>query len=145
MDKLIPIICMSTWGRVPDDLDYNFCPIRSMTAKEKAELGKTQSDGITGLFNAGIIGRQTALRELQTASKVTELGTNITDEMIEEADDDVQVPLQIEAEEARAGTEEFTEGKTGVQSQKVKGAKDSWFYRAWKKMRGFSYSDGEQF
>jgi len=123
MDKLIPIICMSTWGRIPDDLDYNFCPIRTMNAKEKAELAKSQAEAITNYFNAGILGRQTVLREIQSASKVTEIGTNVTDEMIEAADDDVQVPLQIESEEARAGTEEFEEGKTGVQSEKVKGGK----------------------
>jgi phage-related protein (TIGR01555 family) len=136
MDRLIPIICMSVWGEIPDDLDYNFAPIRTMSAKEKAELAKSQSDAIVNYFNAGILGRQTTLREIQTASKETNLGTNVTDEMIEAADDDVQVPLQIEAEEARAGTEEFTEGKTGVQSTKTQGAKDSWFERAWARLKG---------
>jgi hypothetical protein len=135
MDKLIPIICMSTWGMVPDDLDYNFAPMRTMNAKEKAELAKSQSDAIRGYFTDGIIGRQTTLREIQTASKITEIGTNVTDEMIEAADDDVQVPLQIEAEEARAGTEEFAEGKTGTEASKTKGGKDSWFDRALKSLR----------
>ena len=111
MDKLIPIICMSTWGIVPDDLDYNFAPMRTMNAKEKAELAKSQSDAIRGYFTDGILGRQTTLREIQTASKITEIGTNVTDEMIEAADDDVQVPLQIEAEEARAVPKSFQKAR----------------------------------
>ncbi len=45
--------------------------------------------------------------------------------MIEAADDDVQVPLQIESEEARAGTEEFSEGKGGTQAKKPEGGKGS--------------------
>jgi hypothetical protein len=126
---------MSTWGMVPDDLDYNFAPMRTMNAKEKAELAKSQSDAIRGYFTDGIIGRQTTLREIQTASKITEIGTNVTDEMIEAADDDVQVPLQIETEEARAGSEEFSEGKTGTEASKTKGGKDSWFDRALKSLR----------
>lgn len=133
-DKLIPIIAMSTWGEVPDDLDYAFPPIRTMNSKEKAELAKSQGDTIKGYFDSGILGRQTILREIKTLSAETGIGSNVTDEMIEAADDDVQVPLQIEAEEARAGTEEFSEGKTGVESQETKGGKDSWFGRAWKRL-----------
>ena len=136
LDKLIPIICMSVWGEIPDDLDYNFCPIYTMNAKEKVDLAKIQAEAITEYYNAGLLGRQTSLREIQTASKVTELGTNVTDEMIEAADDDVQVPLQIESEEASAGTEEFAEGKTGTEAAKTKGGKDSWFERAWKRIAG---------
>jgi hypothetical protein len=49
--------------------------------------------------------------------------------MIESADDEVQVPLEIEQEEARAGTEEFGEGKGGVKAEKTDAAKDSWWNR----------------
>ena len=118
MDKLIPIICMSTWGEVPDNLDYQFAAMRTMNAKEKADLAKAQGETIVAYFNAGILGRKTTLMEIKSASGETEIGTNITDEMVAEADDDVQVPLEIEQEEARAGTEEFKEGKTGVQAEK---------------------------
>jgi hypothetical protein len=132
-DKLIPIICMSTWGEVPDDLDYAFAPIRTMNSKEKADLAQEQSESITGYYNAGLLGRKTSLREIKTTSQETGLGTNVTDEMIESADDEVQVPLEIEQEEARAGTEEFGEGKNGVEVEKKMpdkgGTKDSWWKR----------------
>jgi hypothetical protein len=97
-----------------------------MNSKEKADLAQVQSESITGYYNAGLLGRQTSLREIKTTSQETGLGTNVTDEMIESADDEVQVPLEIEQEEARAGTEEFGEGKGGV---KADAAKDSWWNR----------------
>jgi len=91
-DKLIPIMCMSEWGEIPDDLDYHFPPIRTVNDKERFDLGQAQTEPIFSAFNAGIIGRQTALRELKQASDVTGLFTNITDEDIASADDDVSMP-----------------------------------------------------
>jgi len=90
-DKLIPIICMSTWGEIPEDLDYNFAPMRTLNAKEKAELAKTYGETITGYANAGIFSPQTAMREVQSTSAETGIGTNITDEEVEEASPDAIV------------------------------------------------------
>ena len=136
-DKLMPIIAMSTWGEVPDDLDYAFPPIRTMNSKEKAELAKNQGDTIKGYFDSGILGRQTILREIKTLSAETGIGSNVTDEMIEAADDDVQTPLMIEQAEAKAGTETFEENPAGgTKAEKTKGGKDSWFGRAWKRISG---------
>ncbi len=75
-DKLIPIICMSTWGEIPEDLDYTFAPMRTLNAKEKAELAKVYSETITGYANAGLMSPQTALREIQTTSGETGVGKN---------------------------------------------------------------------
>jgi phage-related protein (TIGR01555 family) len=136
MDKLIPIICMSTWGEIPDDLDYAFAPIRTMNSKEKAELAKSHGESILGYYNAGVLGRQTTLREIKTASAETGLGSNVTDEMIEAADDEVQPPMQVEEAEARAGTETFGEEHGDTEAEKTEGGKDSWFERAWKRIRG---------
>lgn len=136
-DKLIPIIAMSTWGEVPDDLDYAFPPMRTMNSKEKAELAKSQGDTIKGYFDSGILGRQTILREIKTLSAETGIGSNVTDEMIEAADDDVQTPLMIEQAEAKAGTKTFEENPAGgTKAEKTEGAKDSWFGRALKRISG---------
>ena len=66
----------------------------------------------------------------------TGLGTNVTDEMIEAADDEVQPPMQVEEAEARAGTETFGEEHGDTETEKTQGGKDSWFERAWKRIRG---------
>lgn len=88
MDKLFPIIAMSTWGEIPDDLDYDFPPVRTMTEKDKSDLAKTNSDAIIAAFNSNIISQKTALMELRQQSEVTGLFSNITDEMISSANDD---------------------------------------------------------
>lgn len=92
LERLFQVVALSTWGEIPDDLDFAFQPIRNPSDKERSELGKEMTESVLGAFNAGIIGRQTTLRELRQSSDTTGLFSNITDEMIEEADDDVQQP-----------------------------------------------------
>jgi uncharacterized protein len=89
MDKLIPVIAMSTWGYVPDDLDYTYPSPRTLSEKERYELAKNGTEAVLGVFNAGVTGRQTTLRELRQMSDDVGLWTSITDEMIASADDDV--------------------------------------------------------
>ena len=91
-DKLFPMIAMSTWGKVPNDLDYSYPAIRTMTEKERAELSKAIGDNIVAVFNAGIGSQQLALKELRSSSEITGIWTNITDEIIEAASDEVIQP-----------------------------------------------------
>jgi phage-related protein (TIGR01555 family) len=110
LDKAYPAICMSEFGEIPEDLDLMFPSIRVLTEKEKSELHKEASASIIEAYNAGIWSQQLALMEYKELSDLTGIGTNITDEMIQEADDKPITPLEIEQEEARAGTETFSEG-----------------------------------
>jgi hypothetical protein len=88
LKKLFPIIAMSTWGEVPEDLDWQFNPVRTMSNEEQAELASKQTTAIVETYNAGIIGRQTGLKELKQISELTGMYSNITDEMIDAADDE---------------------------------------------------------
>ena len=85
LEKLIKIITMSALGKIPDDLDVVFNPIRRPGTMEKADLGQKNTQPILDAFQANLIGKETALKELKTQSPVTNMWTNITDEMIEEA------------------------------------------------------------
>lgn len=87
LDKLLPIMCMSEFGSVPDDIDYIFNPIRTPSDKDVAELVEKKTNSIINLYSAGIIGQKTSLKELKQMSDSTGMFTNITDEDIEEADD----------------------------------------------------------
>jgi phage-related protein (TIGR01555 family) len=86
--QLLPIIAVSTWGKVPKDFNWSFNPVRSMSAEDQAELGSKSTDAIDKVFNSGIIGRKTALQELQQQSDITGLFSNITDEMVAEAEEE---------------------------------------------------------
>ena len=91
-DKLLPIMCMSTLGAVPDDLDYDFNAVRRPDEDEMSDLASKNTDSVTKAFQAGLISQRTALKELRSQSEITGMWTNITDEDIEKADDTIQDP-----------------------------------------------------
>jgi hypothetical protein len=92
-DKLIPVIAMSTWGTVPDDLDWSFNSIHKATDKEQAELAKTKTEAIVSVYNAGITGRKTSLIELRGMAEQTGMwAQSITDEDVDAADNEPTMP-----------------------------------------------------
>jgi len=92
LDKLMPIMAISEFGYLPDDLDYTFNPVDSPTANKKAELGEKLSETVGKAFDRGLISQKVALKEYRQQSDITGLFTNITDEDIEKADDYTQLP-----------------------------------------------------
>lgn len=103
LDVLYPIVCMSLFGEVPEDLDYVFPSIRVLTEKEKAELAASTTDAIIKPFSSGIVSQRTAAMELKALSDKTEIFTNISDEDIASADPKIGIPLEIESMAARSG------------------------------------------
>lgn len=138
LDKLLPIMCMSEFGAIPDDLDYKFDPIRTPNDKEIADLVEKKTASILSVYTAGVISQQTTLKELKQMSETTGMFTNISDEAIEQADDSTDqgemLPLggldpydqPMEPEEAdRAGV---PAGTTGFDEKIRKSV--SWFKRS---------------
>lgn len=52
MDKLFPIVCMSTFGEVPEDMDYVFPPVRTMSNKDRSELAAKATEATVNAYNA---------------------------------------------------------------------------------------------
>lgn len=88
LDKLLPIMFMSEFGAIPDDLDYECNPVGSSNETELADIVDKKSNSIINVFNSGLISQKTSLKELRQMGEVTGMFTNITDEDIENADDD---------------------------------------------------------
>ncbi len=91
LEKLYPVILMSEFGEVPDDLDFDFPSVRTLSEKEKYELAKTGTEAILSGFTDGVYSQQLALQELQKLGEKTDMFTSITPEVIQAADDDVKV------------------------------------------------------
>lgn len=106
LEKLYPVICLSAWGAVPDDLDFEFNPIRDTSDEERASLIQQTASAINSVFQSGIISQQTALKELRQAGKSFGMWTNITDEDIENAADQPQGGEEEGGEEGAPGEEE---------------------------------------
>jgi len=86
LEKLLPILCLSTWGAIPDDLNFVFNPIRDTSEEERANLIQQGSAAIVSVFQSGLISQQTALKELRQSGSSYGMWSNITDEDIANAD-----------------------------------------------------------
>ena len=85
IDKLLPIIFMSTLGAIPEDLDWEFNPCMNVNSKDLADLAQSMASPIFEAFNAGLITKEIALKELKQQNEKTGMWSNITDEDIENA------------------------------------------------------------
>jgi hypothetical protein len=91
LDKLLPIMFVSEFGAVPDDLDYTFNPMETPSDDDLANIVQKKADVINKAYTDGIIGRKTALKEYRQMADTTGMFSNITDEIIDSAEDDVDI------------------------------------------------------
>lgn len=85
--QLYPVVCMSEFGQVPEDLDIDFPSITTLTDKDKRDLEKAASESIFGAYDRGIYGRKSTLTALKQLADTLGLSTPIRQSMIDEADD----------------------------------------------------------
>lgn len=136
LDKLYPVICMSEFGEVPDDLDFKFPSIRVLTEEDKADKADKASAPIIAAYNVGGYGRKTLLKELRQLSETTEVFSNITDEMIEEASDEPEMLGDNPEAEGGAPGKGDPSGKSRPNPQRMEkqlaaGAEDAAPLRKW--------------
>ncbi len=91
LDKLLPIMYVSEFGAVPEDLDYSFNPIETPSEDKLAEIVDKKSSSIINVYSAGLISRKVGLKELRQLGNTTGMFTNITDEDIDKATDDIDI------------------------------------------------------
>lgn len=108
--------------KLPDDFELGFASLWQMKPEEKANVAKTVGDSVNASYEAGLIGRQTSLRELRQVSKATGVFTNITDEAIDAADDEVLPPL-AETEMGLEHEKELTETQLEHQGSEAEKAR----------------------
>jgi len=82
LERALPVVCMSAWGAVPEDLDIIFPPLWTPTAKEVAEIAERKALAIRDVFQAGLLAADTAQKELKKLSDETGLFGSISDEEI---------------------------------------------------------------
>ena len=87
IDKLLPVMFMSEFGYIPDDLDIKFNPIATPSDEKIADIVGKKVDSIMAAFTGGATTQKQTLKELHELSYTTNMFTSITDEDIEKADD----------------------------------------------------------
>lgn len=88
IDKLLPVMAISQFGYIPDDLSYDFNPVGEQTEEELASIVDKKVNAINTVYQGGLINQKVAVKELKEMSDTTGMFTNITDEDIANASTD---------------------------------------------------------
>ena len=65
LEKLLPVLALSAWGMIPEDLSFVFNPIAAESPAETAELIGKISAPVLEAFRTGLLTREEALAELR--------------------------------------------------------------------------------
>lgn len=88
IELTLKVMWRSVFGRpAPDDLEWDFVPLWQMSALDKATIAKSNTETIIGAHEAGLTSTVTSMKELRDSSDDTGLFSNITDDEIEEAEE----------------------------------------------------------
>ncbi|MFJ0303349.1 DUF1073 domain-containing protein [Acinetobacter baumannii] len=93
LHKLLEIVSRSKLGKpLPDSFKFDFASLWQIDDEKKAEIAAKVAEAVTKVEEAGIISRQTALKELRQSSESTGIFSHISDEEINQAEDDPPPP-----------------------------------------------------
>ena len=90
LDKLLPVLFISEFGYIPSDWDYTFNPIAAQSEDELANIVDKKVNAINTVYSGGMISQKIALKELKEMSDTTGIFTNITDQDIQNASDEIE-------------------------------------------------------
>lgn len=92
-EVLIKVMWRSVFAQPsPEDLEFTFASLNQMSPKDKADIGKTNTETILSAYDGTLIPQATAMRELRNSSGDSGLFSNITDEDIAAADEELPEP-----------------------------------------------------
>lgn len=95
MTTLLMVMALSLGIKLPDGWGFKFNPLWQMSDKDKAEIADRVSTAVVRANEFGIIGSKTAMQELKQSSRVTGIFSNITDEQINQAEEDPPDPSEL--------------------------------------------------
>ena len=80
--RLLPIMALSAWGEIPDDLDIVFPLMQTPDAEKTAEMGERKTNAILATYQNDLVDAATALKELRGLADETGLFGHISDDSI---------------------------------------------------------------
>ena len=91
---VLNILHRSVLGREPtSDLDFEFNSLWQINQAMKADIAQKNTTTILQAAEAGVVDHATALMELKQQSTITDVWTNITNEMIDKAKLEPPIPM----------------------------------------------------
>ncbi len=97
LTTMLDVLHRSVTGEAtPDSFSFSFNPLWQMSDSEKATTAKTIAETVAGAYEADIIDRPTAMKELKQSADITGIFTNITDDLIRDAENEPPAPAETE-------------------------------------------------
>ncbi len=87
------LMAQSEGIQLPDNFAIQFASLWQLDDSQKAEIAGKVTDAVSKAKDAGLISDQVAMSELRQSSRTTGIFTNITQTIIDAADDQVTPPL----------------------------------------------------
>ncbi len=122
--KILDVMSMSEFGEpLPDDFEFEFNSLWEMSEKEKADIAAVDSNTISSQLNTGSITKKIAMKELAQQSRITGRFTNISEDDIKNAEEEIPEHQGMEGEqtmgqEPKLNMEEFKKKLTEANKQK---------------------------
>jgi phage-related protein (TIGR01555 family) len=99
VDKIVSLVYRSELKEDrPSDLTWRFNSLWQMSAKEKIEMAKAGTDAIILAHESGLVDVPTAMKELAQLTELTGMFSNITPELISEAEAMPPMMSELEAQ-----------------------------------------------
>ena len=95
LEKLLPVMAVSCWGYVPEDLEFVFEPVMTSSPAERAELVSKLSADVISAFQAGLLTREEAQEELKSRGEELGVYTKLTQENRSEFTLENRPPVKI--------------------------------------------------
>lgn len=86
IERLLPVMALSTWGKIPDDLDIDFAAMDTPTASENADVVQKRTSAIVQAYQSDLLDQKTARMELNAMDEETGAFGSIPDELIEQGE-----------------------------------------------------------
>lgn len=77
LERLLPVMALSCWGYLPEDLGFVFNPVAEETPEKVAELADKLSAPVIEAFRSGMITAESAVEELKARGEPYALWTKI--------------------------------------------------------------------
>ena len=117
------LVCRSEFGEaVPKGFGFDYNPLWQLSDPEKVSVASGIGAAVSNALADGTIDQLTALRELRQQSRITNIFSNITDEMIKAAQDDPPpMPHELEQQTQEAGIQAGAQAKmqTAAHAQSI--------------------------
>ena len=114
IERLLPVMALSTWGKIPDDLDIDFAAMDTPTAAENADVVQKRTSAIVQAYQSDLLDQKTARMELNAMDEETGAFGSIPDELIEQGEG-VLFSAQQQMQDSMAGL--FADGGENTPSE----------------------------